>query len=398
MELGKTEKKLLHGGRTFTVCFVDRISDLESIWPSRDSGQNTLMSYEYLLTIEQAPPKRIEFLYSIVFDEHKEVVAFLYFQYKPFNAGESLNYTIENTWSQKITNSIKHFVASRITSYGLVCGNLLITGDHGSIWTDEKIMFEERRQLLAKVQYLAFEHSNEQGRKIGFILSKDHLEPAAEQDLIDWNSVNVQPNMILHFDDDWSTMDDYLGAMRSKYRKRINSALRKVSDFEFEEVGVEEIEANKKKIYELYLEIVDRAPFNMFMLSPDYFPGLKQNLGDNCDFTLVYKGERLVAFQINLENNGDYEAHFLGYDHDLLKSHDIYLNLLLHTVKLALKRKKSDVVFSRTAMQIKSSIGAVPEQLYLYLALRNKFLNRLVKLAFKYLNPPVVFNQRHPFK
>ena len=386
------------GDKTFEISYSHTIDHFHDHWPRMRTCPNLIISYEYLRTIEQAPPKDIHFLYGYLTKSDGQVLGYYYFQYKRFNARQSLNYNHAHTLAQKTANAIKRTVSTCLDAKGLVFGNLLVTGDHGVLFLDDDLSEDEKWNLNTEVLRLALIHSKENDMAVGFVLGKDFEYAAVDRNEIDWNSVNVQPNMVLQMDPDWDSMEKYLASMRSKYRKRINSALRKVSRFRFVDVDVDDIEANLDWIYSLYLEIVERAPFNMFVLDKNYFVEIKKNLGDLCDFTIVTDGDKLVAFQINLANGDVYDAHFLGYDHTMLKSHDLYLNLLLNTVEHAIKKNMQTIIFSRTAMQIKSSIGAEPEELFLYLAVKNKLLNRFVRTAFKRLNPPVVFDQRHPFK
>ncbi len=394
---GNRTKTVILDGEKFSIIFSHRIDDLSDRWPSDVSCPNIFMSRDYLKTVESASADLKGFIYVIVLDESEAPMSYFYYQLKQFNAAESLNYTLENTFWDKIQNKVKRWTASLIDSRGLVCGNLLVTGNHGCYSRSETIERVDWWKLNQKVHHQALHIANEMGHKIGFVLGKDY-EHVAGISPIAWNAVKVQPNMVMYLRPEWHSIDDYLASMKSKYRKRTRSALRKASSFGFKNAEVEDIERNIETIYALYLEIVDRAPFNMFVLSKEYFINLKSNLGELCQFTLVYKENELVAFQINLINHEHIDAHFLGYNHDYLVSHDLYLNLLLNSVKIAIENNSKSIVFSRTAMQIKSSIGAIPEDLYLYLALQNKILNKIVNLAFRFFNPPVVFNQRHPFK
>jgi hypothetical protein len=56
------------------------------------------------------------------------------------------------------------------------------------------------------------------------------------------------------------------------------------------------------------------------------------------------------------------------------------------------------VVFARTALEIKSSIGAVPEPLFCYLCHQNVIINRFAGTILDYLKPVEEWQQRHPFK
>jgi hypothetical protein len=57
-----------------------------------------------------------------------------------------------------------------------------------------------------------------------------------------------------------------------------------------------------------------------------------------------------------------------------------------------------EIVFARTALEIKSSVGAVPQQLNCYVKHQNSILNRFTNTAMDYLKPEEAWVQRHPFK
>jgi hypothetical protein len=114
-------------------------------------------------------------------------------------------------------------------------------------------------------------------------------------------------------------------------------------------------------------------------------------------FTLHHQGE-IVGFYTIIHNGATMEAHFLGYHKDLNTSHQIYLNILIEIVRNAIAAGVSRLVFARTAPEIKSSIGAVPEQLNNFLRHENRLLNQFTALAMNLFNPKENWVQRHPFK
>lgn len=54
--------------------------------------------------------------------------------------------------------------------------------------------------------------------------------------------------------------------------------------------------------------------------------------------------------------------------------------------------------FARTALEIKSSVGAVPENLYCYLRHQNPLVNKFTGTLLDYLKPVEEWLPRHPFK
>ena len=193
-------------------------------------------------------------------------------------------------------------------------------------------------------------------------------------------------------------MNDYLGAMTSKYRVRYKRARKKLGKVTRRELDTQETELRKERIFELYKEIANGAGFNLFILSPDYIPELKRALGDNVMISGYFLNDELVGFTTLILNDRETEAHFLGFDNDLNFEHQLYLNMLYDMVEDSLRLEVKELNFSRTAMEIKSSVGAVPVQLSCYIRHQKSIKNKFLPHLFDYLKPTEEWVQRHPFK
>ena len=56
------------------------------------------------------------------------------------------------------------------------------------------------------------------------------------------------------------------------------------------------------------------------------------------------------------------------------------------------------IVYARTAMEIKSSIGAKPEPMSMYIKHTNPLLNSGLQSIFKFMSPEQKWEERNPFK
>jgi hypothetical protein len=56
------------------------------------------------------------------------------------------------------------------------------------------------------------------------------------------------------------------------------------------------------------------------------------------------------------------------------------------------------IIFGRTALEIKSSIGAEPIQMSGFIEHKNSLINKFISLIFHKLEPKLIWQQRHPFK
>ena len=76
----------------------------------------------------------------------------------------------------------------------------------------------------------------------------------------------------------------------------------------------------------------------------------------------------------------------------------LYLNMLYDMVGCAIVNGFKHIQFGRTAMEIKSSIGAVPVNMYGLMEHNTPLINRYLDKIFRFLEPEVSWIQRHPFK
>ena len=92
------------------------------------------------------------------------------------------------------------------------------------------------------------------------------------------------------------------------------------------------------------------------------------------------------------------ETYFLGYDEAHQYPNQLYLNMLYDMLKFGIENRHETVVYARTAMEIKSSIGAKAKPMVVYMKHTNPFLNTILKQVFKLMNPLQDWEKRHPFK
>ena len=111
-----------------------------------------------------------------------------------------------------------------------------------------------------------------------------------------------------------------------------------------------------------------------------------------------YLDNQIVGFYTLILNNKSLETYFLGYDSQYQSKHQLYLNMLYDMLQFGIENKLRQVVYARTAMAIKSSVGANPFKMIMYLKHTNWLMNLLLKVIFKLMNPKQNWEERHPFK
>jgi len=146
------------------------------------------------------------------------------------------------------------------------------------------------------------------------------------------------------------------------------------------------------------VSVQKNAGFNLVYLKPTYFLDLKHRLGDLYKLYGYYLNDRLIGFNTVILNHDELEAHFLGFDREYNMSHQLYLTMLYDKVKKAISFNKKRIVYARTALEIKSSVGAKPKDMCIYLRHENSLLNKVVSPIISVLNPQEKWVPRHPFK
>ena len=124
---------------------------------------------------------------------------------------------------------------------------------------------------------------------------------------------------------------------------------------------------------------------------------MKKSVGDK--FRLwVYKDKgEVISFFTIFEDGDILDAHFLGYDPEVNHKYKLYLNMLLTMIDMASSRGFRQLQLSRTATEIKSSVGAEGVQMWAYMRHPKKTLNWLIPKAYNFFKPDLGWVPRSPF-
>ncbi len=380
-----------------------------SEWERVQPADNLFLQRPYLHLLENHPPKGMQFSY-LVFYRQMEPIGLAVLQLQHFKASESLGLDQEKK-EEKSTpcfftaygRFLKSFVAHRVEFNTMVCGNLLLTGEHGWYFKIPELRGPKGQELLVEAMDYAKQEIEKKNLMLSAMLIKDYYPETQRtgEALVkkQFNEFTVQPNMVLKIRPEWESFDDYLAAFSSKYRVRAKRAFKKGVDFHREELSLEQMQAHESEMYDLYQSVAENSGFNLINLNSRYLLCLKEQLPNAFRCHGYFLDGCLVAFYTSISNGHELEAHFLGFDKSLNGGRQIYLNILYDLVRIAIEGQHSQLVFARTAMEIKSSVGAEAVDMYCYIRHRNSITNKLIHPLFDYLKPKEdEWKARHPFK
>ena len=359
------------------------------------ANNNIFLSKNYLEALEKAAPTNMTCHFIGVF-RGTELVAIALSQFLDLNAIDC--YGNKNPIRHL---SLKNYLFRKYSSKILMMGNNMLSGQN-AFAVSATASIPDVLQCLSSAAARLKADFNGRGIDIHLITFKDFQSteiedfkiPAFKEDL----RFSVQPNMVLALSNKWKTEQDYVNAMSKKYRTQFKRSRTKAMGIEKRELGLEEIKEQEDKLQELYLHVASNAPFNTFYLPKQHFSVLKEKLLS--DFMLVgyFLDEQLIGFKTMIRNGEVLDTYFLGYDDSIQKEKMLYLNMLYDMTSHAIHNGFSKIIFGRTALEIKSSIGARPEEMVGLMKHSNKLISRFLPFFFNYLEPKTVWQERNPFQ
>ncbi len=365
-------------------------SDLPESWTSIVGKHNILLSVEYFRALQKSLPSNME-CFIIGFFNRDALIGGAVFQYLDF-----ISY--KGAEKNKITLFIKNLFARIFLKDTMILGNNMLTGQNGFYFDLSKISSDHIIMLLDK----AVQKMQNEIRKTSLVVCKDYQQGFADHfeknQCGKYFRFSVQPDMKLEIKEHWKTFDDYVNDFSKKYRARVRTAKKKLNDIEKIELNQDLIKKYQQEMNALYQYVVENATFNTFFLAENHFEKMKENLAEKFKVFGYFSEMRLVGFYTLILNNNDVNTYFLGYDKSCQKEKQVYLNMLLDMVKFGINHRFKTIIFGRTALEIKSTIGAEPTGIYVLMKHRNGILNKYIGKIFTSFAPKTEWIQRKPFK
>jgi len=222
------------------------------------------------------------------------------------------------------------------------------------------------------------------------VIIKD-IHPPLKKVPAEFKKFQVDPNMVVH--NTWPSVEAYVAAMRTKYRQRYQSTMRKSAAISMQKLNLTQIAEHKAEINGLLAKVVKQDKFNLEQIPDDYFlrlAGMQQ-------FSLYgyFLDDRLVAFRSSLEAADRLIAHYVGFESDVNTEQKIYQRMLYDYVAEGIEKKLPAIHLGRTALEIKSTVGAEREDYYLmfhsdnwfYRTVGNYYVSRLAATGYEARSP-----------
>ena len=300
-----------------------------------------------------------------------------------------------------IKTSVRNFVFKNFCSHVLIIGNNMLTGQNAFEFTDKT----DKVSVLQALKTASEELKNsfkKKGLKVHITTFKDFLEEDSssfqQARFQNHYQFSTQPNMFFDIPDHWKKEQDYIEALSKKYRDQYKRARKKATGIEKRKLRLEDIIKHEDTIYDLYFHVAKNAHFNTFFLKKDHFRVFKEILKDKFLFYGYFLNEKLIGFNTLIKNGEVMDTYFLGYDDTIQREKMLYLNMLYDMVAYSINKGFREIIFARTALEIKSSVGAIPQEMIGFMKHSNPIVDLILPKAFCYLEPKVDWHERNPFK
>jgi hypothetical protein len=398
IELSLPVSRFLLKKNTFEAYLYE---DINKVPPLPAFLQDNFLMTNYQNVLRKEAPKGMRIGY-LVFQQKNNTIGFATCQTVRFDAAENIRLPASDeakNWSKKAKVHFQRGVAQQFSFNSIVCGNLLVPGEHGFAFDTTVISHHDFLQLVIEAtEALRLKWSAEE-KPYSAVIFKDFVQPVPTLLNAGFAEMELPPFMKVTLDENWKKFDDYLASMQSKYRVRARRAQKKASAIIKKEMNEADILANESELMALHQQVLGSASFNLVDITPNYFAELKRQMQHEFQLFAYYLEGKLVAFYTLIQNNTELEAHFLGFDQQLNHEYQIYLNILYDIVKEGISMDAIKTVqMARTAMEIKSSVGAEPETTYVYMRHESCTYTKLFGMAYRYAYPHEVWQARHPFK
>lgn len=268
----------------------------------------------------------------------------------------------------------------------LVCGNLISSGLHG-VGFAEGFDTELGWRAVAEALY-RIRRGEKLSGNVDLAMIKDLKGEQAEQSQVlrrySYRPVKTDPDMVLSFDADCRSYNDYLGMLTSKYRSRLKKLRQSLLDagFTLETLSIDAVVARDAELHALYLAVEKRATVRMATIAPGYLAAMAEALADNFRCTVIQRQGQLAGFIVTLKDGELGIAYYVGVDYAINDEHPIYLCILQIAVEDALLMGCRKLSLGRTALEPKASLGAKPVETQVWLRHRVPLVNFTLRKFF----------------
>jgi hypothetical protein len=386
-KLKNFEKKL---DDTYTCKFTLDLNNLDVNWNIIAITQNKkTLTKEYLQLFEETT-RGISNYYATIHKGSK-VVAILTVQ-KINGRGIIINEPESSTFEKIIRLLLK---VNTIVFPIIILGHAFRSDTTHFAWDEKEISPAEAAYLIGLVL------KKLENRFLPTALIIKDIEDKIFQEIESVNPdyLKIEGDYAMHMkiEPNWDSLKSYSDALQKKYRSKFKSTQLKLKDIVIHELTTEEITIKKHEIWRLYANVLNNQSFGIGAIQPDYFVSLKVSYLENFKIFGFSKENEMVAFSSALLIDDKIEIYYIGMNYSANEQHDLYFNILYHSIGVAITNRKKELFLGRSALDPKARLGCTEIAMNSLFKVEHPIIIRLIKKYFT-LNSNLISPKYNPFK
>lgn len=202
-----------------------------------------------------------------------------------------------------------------------------------------------------------------------------------------WTDLEFDPYMRIPVNPKWRDLSDYMAELKTKSRTKVKRILSCSEGCEMVDLTLPEVIERAQELESLYREVYDTAGFRLGNLKAQDLIETKKSWGHEFRVCILVLDGEVLGFQCGFLTTQKVEAFFVGFDRSRHRELMLYQRMLLEFIRWGIEMGAQEVAMGRTALDIKSSVGAMPVRLTCVVRFRNPILNILARLAARWSQP-----------
>jgi len=185
------------------------------------------------------------------------------------------------------------------------------------------------------------------------------------------------PNSYLFLD---KKLGQWTDSFRKKYRQRIKRQIKMSDKKEGYRWEVIRDFGPYSDIFEkLYLQVLERSEYKFEKLNKNFFENVNRFLSSTSCALVCFFHEKIVCFELILEQNETCIPIYLGIDYKYLKDGDLYFSCINKLILYAEENGFKKIKFGQTSYLAKAYVGSVFEDLVIGVYAKNYLFQKILK-------------------
>jgi hypothetical protein len=379
-----------------TVRVETRLRDLDlPVWEYLTSRATLFMRRPFLQAIEDAQPETVEPRYALLFDGKDPVAAL---------AGQLLTIHVDRAAPggepDGVLAKLARAALEHVDIDVALWGNFLTWGQCGVAFApgiDEAGFWPRVAEAISRVRD---EEAGIRAADVYLVLDVPPHQADGAKSLEDhgFDEFTSEPDMALELSPSWRSFDDYLAALRTKYRSALKDMDEELAGAGCRVERLDDVAGHADELFSLYHQVHERSPHRFVTLKPESIPAFARRLGDDFICNVVRRGDRLLGFGTTLIDGDTAVAYFVGHDVEENRELPVYLRLLQVSIADGIEHWCRRVTYGRTALEPKARLGAEAVPLVVYGRHRNELVLLLISRLLEIIAPPEDPPARRPFR